>query len=144
MRQSTIKYLLLILLVALLFAVRYYEAVFYDPLLVYYKQDFLHKKLVDFNTGKLVVNLFFRYTINGILSLGILWVLFKDKSYMVFSFKFYAIAFLVLLILFLVIVSTDLATNKLMLFYVRRFIIQPLFLLILIPSFYYQKEKKRE
>jgi len=44
-------------LVALLFAVRYYETVFYDPLVVYYKQDFLHKKLVDFNTGAGIYNL---------------------------------------------------------------------------------------
>ncbi|WP_256387090.1 exosortase F system-associated protein [Flavobacterium sp. 140616W15] len=32
--------------------------------------------------------------------------------------------------------------NNLMLFYVRRFLIQPIFILLFIPGFYYQKLSK--
>ena len=33
-------------------------------------------------------------------------------------------------------------TNKMNLFYIRRFIIQPIFLILFIPAFYYQKKIK--
>jgi exosortase F-associated protein len=32
--------------------------------------------------------------------------------------------------------------SKMILFYIRRFIIQPIFLLLFIPAFYYQKKVK--
>jgi exosortase F-associated protein len=53
----------------------------------------------------------------------------------------YLLFFIILVIAFIFILFYNGETNKMGLFYVRRFIIQPLFLLLFLPAFYYQKQK---
>ncbi|WP_374707786.1 exosortase F system-associated protein [Flavobacterium sp. J372] len=45
---------------------------------------------------------------------------------------------MVLMIAFIIVVNTE-KPNLLALFYIRRFLIQPLFLILFIPAFYYQR-----
>lgn len=128
-----------ILLAGLLILIRAYEdQLFYDPLLDFFKKDFTKLRLPNFKSSYLFFGLLFRYSLNTIVSLGIIYVFFKDVSMIQFSLLLYVILFIVLSLVFFSIVYIDEGNNWL-LFYVRRFLIQPIFILLFIPGFYYQK-----
>ncbi|MES2239675.1 MAG: exosortase F system-associated protein [Bacteroidota bacterium] len=121
--------------------VRFYEGVlFYDPFLDYFKSDFNHLPLPIFGTFQLILNLLFRYGLNMLLSLGLIYVFFKDKTMIKFAFLLYLIAFILLLITFFLVIYFYGSENNFLLFYVRRFLIQPIFVLLFIPAFYFQKQ----
>jgi len=124
----------------LLFLIRAFETtLFYDPLIDYFQNDYLHQKIDDIDSWRLLVNLFCRYLLNSTISLGLIWVLFKRQDYVKFSGVFFVLAFVILIIAFLFLLKDNLQGGYLLLFYVRRFIIHPLFLLLLVPLFFYQK-----
>jgi len=100
--------------------------------------------LPDMDVLALWVNIAFRYLLNALISLLILWLVFLDKSIMKFSSLLYFALFILFFTVFSIMIYTsDGSDNLLVLFYVRRFLIQPLFLLILLPAFYFQKQKSR-
>lgn len=136
-----VQLLLASVLVFCLVLVRFYEEVlFYDPFLAYFKSDFNNLPLPVFNTFLLILNLLFRYGLNMLLSLGLLYVIFKDVTMIRFSFFLYLIAFVLLLFLFFSVIYFYGAENNFLLFNVRRFLIQPIFVLLFIPAFYFQKQ----
>lgn len=118
------------------------DFLFYDPFLAYFRSDFNHMPLPDFDVFRLILNLVFRYGLNMIISLALIYVIFKDKMMVQFSFFLYLIAFVVLLIAFFGVIELYGSHNNFLLFYVRRFLIQPVFVLLFIPGFYYQKLRK--
>ena len=124
----------------LLFLIRAFETtLFYDPLIDYFQNDYLHQKIDDIDSWRLLVNLFYRYLLNSTISLGLIWVLFKRQDYVKFSGVFFVLAFVILIIAFLFLLKDNFQGGYLLLFYVRRFIIHLLFLLLLVPLFFYQK-----
>jgi exosortase F-associated protein len=130
-------------LILLLAAVRSYEdQLFYDPFLNYFKNDFNALPLPIFDSLHLFLGLLFRYALNTALSLGLIYVLFKDGTMIKFASFLYFFFFLILVSVFYLIIHFSGAHNDLMLFYVRRFLIQPIFLILFIPAFYYQKVHK--
>lgn len=121
--------------------VRYYEGVlFYDPFLDYFKGDFNHMPLPEFDVFCLILNLLFRYGLNMIISLGLIYMIFKDGIMIQFSFFLYVIAFAILLLSFFLVIYFYGADNNFLLFYIRRFLIQPIFVMLFIPAFYFQKQ----
>ena len=129
-----IVFLFFLLVLARLFAFNF----LYDPFIAYFKHDYLNQPIPEFNSYKLFLHLFIRYAINGIISLLIIWFAFESKNLIRFSIKFYIITFIFLTFIFFVILNSDLKQGYLLAFYVRRFIIHPLFILILLPAFYYK------
>ncbi len=128
----------IIILLALLVSVRLFQdALFYDPLIAFFKAN--AKMLPELNSLKLFFSLSLRFLIYTLLSLVILAVLFKDKGVVKLSAILYFI-FFVILIAALFLVLGQSRPNLLMLFYIRRFLIQPLFLILFVPAFYYQKK----
>ncbi|MFK8059370.1 MAG: exosortase F system-associated protein [Polaribacter sp.] len=124
----------------LLFLIRGFSRdLFYDPLIAYFQNDYLYTKIPNIDVWHLVVDMLFRYTLNSLVSLAIIWVLFQRKDYLKFSGLFFIFAFVVLIITFVFLLRDQFETGYLLPFYVRRFIIHPLFLLLLLPAFYYQK-----
>lgn len=139
--NKLLKLTWLIFLFGLLILVRLFEAkLFYDPLLIFFKQDYLYNKVPDFEFGKLMLHTAYRFWMNTLISLLILYVAFKDKGIVKFSSVLYLIAFVILFswMAWLVANATP-ESNYNILFYVRRFLIQPLFVLLLLPAFYYHK-----
>lgn len=134
---NIISAIAIVLLLALLAVVRFYqEALFYDPLVPFFKTDSVILPFLDM--PKLVGGLTFRYLINTVLSLAILWFCFKDKNIIRLTSLLYGVFFAVLIIAFIIIINAE-KPNLLAIFYIRRFLIQPLFLILFIPAFYYQK-----
>ena len=135
-----VKWVIIGILIVLLILVRAYgNKLFYDPFINYFKNDYLYNNVPGYGTLKLFINLLLRYFVNTLISLGIIYVAFQNKKLIRFSIKFYIIAFIVLSIVYYFLLKTGMANGYLFTFYVRRFLIHPVFILILLPAFYYQK-----
>ncbi|AWK04086.1 exosortase F system-associated protein [Flavobacterium crocinum] len=116
---------------------------FYDPFLNYFKGDFANKPFPKFDSLKLFFGLFFRYFLNSVLSLLLIYVLFQNRDILKFSFIVYGF-FLVLLLGAFFIILEFFPDSVWLLFYVRRFVIQPVLVLLFIPGFYYQLQQSKK
>ncbi|MFY0603870.1 MAG: exosortase F system-associated protein [Flavobacteriaceae bacterium] len=138
--KKPIRIALILVLLLLLFIIRAFEAdLFYDPLIVYFQNDYLYKTMPKINTWHLVVDMLFRYTLNSLITIGIIYLIFKKKRHVKFTGSLLMIAFMILILVFTLQLRGEFTSGYLFPFYVRRFIIHPLFLLLLLPAFYYQK-----
>lgn len=132
------------ILILLLVLIRLFEnQIFYDPFLDYFKSEYANKSLPKFNVIKLFFSVGFRFYLNMMISLGLLYVLFEDKKIVKFSMFLFMILGSVLMISFFFVLAFFAEENKMILFYIRRFLIQPIFILLFIPAFYYQKMTKQ-
>jgi exosortase F-associated protein len=141
-KRSTILVLFLGILGLVL--IRYFEEnLFYDPLSLFFKNGHLDQELPSFKFWKLMGFITFRFGLNCFFSLGIIWVLFKDKSILKFSLVLYLLFFLIFGVLFVFLLYNSNTGNYLPLFYIRRFLIQPILLLLLVPAFYFYKHTEK-
>ncbi len=139
--KRKIQILLIVLLFLLLIAVRVFiQPYFYDPLIDYFKNDYLHTVVPSLNFSKFFLHVFYRYTLNTIISLAIIYLFFNTLKTVFFSVKFYIITFVIFSLLLFMFLKLDFDYK--LIFYTRRFLIQPLFLFLLLPAFYYQQLKK--
>ncbi|QOD59543.1 exosortase F system-associated protein [Polaribacter haliotis] len=139
-----IKIILTSILVLVLFVIRAFSAeLFYDPLIEYFKNDYLYTKMPEIDIWHLMIDMLFRYILNSLVTLGIIWVLFQRKDYLKFTGFFLMAAFMVLIVVFVLLLRDQFENGYLLPFYIRRFIIHPLFLLLLLPAFYFQKLSNR-
>lgn len=134
---------MLVVLFGLLAAIRFFEdQLFYDPYLSFFKSDYLYMDYPNREVFKLTAFTTLRYFLNTIISLGILYVLFRDKGIIKFSALIYTLAYFILLLLFLYFVMNPKQEDYYLFFNVRRFLIQPIILLLLLPAFYYHKRRQ--
>jgi exosortase F-associated protein len=141
MFKNSLQILILFLLVILLVSVRLFENhLFYDPFLAFFKNSPSTNNLPVADNFKLFFGLFLRYFLNTILSLSIIYVIFNDRNLIKFTSVLYTLFFIVLIISFFTIYQYFGNDNKMTLFYIRRFLIQPIFLLLFVPAFYFQKK----
>ena len=138
--RNSIVYILLFILFTALIVIRVYEnELFYDPYLSFFKSDYLQIDSPNREILKLTLYTTLRYVLNSAISLGIIYLFFRDKSILKFSVFIYVIAFVILLALFLYFVIHPRQEDYYIFFNIRRFLIQPIFLLLLVPAFYYYK-----
>ncbi len=116
---------------------------FYDPFLNYFKNDFKDLPYPEFNGLKLFFGLLFRYFLNSFLSLLLIYILFQNRDILKFSLIVYVFFLLLLFGMFFIILAYFPDAGWL-LFYVRRFIIQPILVLLFIPGFYYQLQNSKK
>ncbi|CAM3840630.1 exosortase F system-associated protein [Flavobacterium cucumis] len=115
------------------------DKLFYDPFLSFFKIDYLNKPVPDLNRYLLFENLLLRYTLNTFFSLIIIRFLFNERNLMILSGYLFLFLFVVLITIFFGLLHLFKEPDYLILFYIRRFLIQPLFLVLFIPAFYYQQ-----
>ncbi|WP_366186853.1 exosortase F system-associated protein [Flavobacterium ovatum] len=131
------------ILVFLLVLIRAFERVlFYDPFLQYFELNFNELPLPDYNSFQLFIGLLFRYVLNAVISLALIYVIFKDKGMVKFASVLYVFCFVFLIVGFFGAIQLYGNHNNFILFYIRRFLIQPLFVMLFIPAFYYQRLSK--
>mgnify|MGYP000985104720 CR=1 FL=1 len=132
----------IIALVLLLALIRAFEdKLFYDPFSAYFKGDYLNLAFPEYKSMALFCGMGFRYWLNSTLSLAIIYVLFSDFNLTKFAAVLYLIFFVILITAFFSLLHFSDNTNNFVLFYVRRFLIQPMFLLLFVPAFYYQQRR---
>jgi exosortase F-associated protein len=145
MPKNKTKIVFSVVIVLLLVAIRTFEDVFfYDPFLHYFQQEYAHLPFPQINSVKLFLSLGFRFYLNSILSVALLYLLFNDKRFTKFTLLLYLILGSILMISFFFVLHFFGEESKMTLFYIRRFIIQPLFVILFIPAFYYQTRIKKE
>jgi exosortase F-associated protein len=138
--NNKIRIIQLFFLILLLVLVRAFEnQLFYDPFLDFFKQDFTVMPLPNVSSLKLFLGLLLRYTLNTSVSLSIIYVLFREMKMIKFAFILYCFFFFILIILFFVIIYFTEENYNWLLFYIRRFLIQPIFLMLFVAGFYYQR-----
>lgn len=141
--DKIVKIVLVCFLMGLLVSIRAFENfLFYDPLLDFFKSDYTLKPLPEMDAFALQTSITLRFLLNTLISLGIIWIIFKDRGIIKISAILYLLLFIFLFLVFSYVIfnSTEIGTHM-FLFYIRRFLIQPLFLFILLPAFYFQKYK---
>lgn len=143
-RDHKFKILFSIIIIVGFGLIRGFEKIlFYDPFLVYFSSDFKTSAFPEVDAFKLFCGLLFRYFLNSVLSLILIYVLFRDKEMLKFSVFLYSCFLIILFGMFFVIVAYF-PDGGWLLFYVRRFIIQPIFVLLFIPAFYYQMQNLKK
>ena len=141
--NKVVTYLLVGMLLLFLVLIRAFENVlFYDPYLTFFENDYLYMDSPRREIAKLVVFTTIRFVLNSVISLGILYLFFKDKSIIKFSILIYAVSYVLLLIPFLYFVINPRQEDYYLFFNIRRFLIQPILLLLLLPAFYYHRLKR--
>jgi exosortase F-associated protein len=131
-------------LVILLALIRFFEnTLFYDPFLDYYKGEYTDLSFPEINVVKLFLSVGFRFYLNSVISLFLLYVIFRDTKIVKFSIFLYMILGSILMISFFFTLKFFGEESKMTLFYIRRFLIQPIFILLFIPAFYYQKQIRK-
>jgi exosortase F-associated protein len=137
------RFLVTLMMVSFFVLIRAFEDnLFYDPFLSYFKSDFNSLPLPAFDSFRLFLGLLFRYSLNTVISLGLIYVLFRDIMMVKFTSLLFVFFFLILVSAFYLLIYFFGADNNLMLFYIRRFLIQPILVLVFIPAFYFQTRMK--
>lgn len=131
----------IILSILLLISIRKFEnTMFYDPLLSFFKQkDFNHHIPPKFNFIKLIASLILRYGLNSFLTLVIIQLWYNDKKITKVCFHILVFCFIFFTILYIFSLLTNFSLGYMPTFYIRRLLIQPILLLLLIPAIYYYK-----
>lgn len=124
--------------------IRNYEnTLFYDPLLHFFKGEYAAHPIPELVEWKLYLSLFFRYGLNSVLSILLIYVVFKNKEHVKIASVLYIVFFVILMLLFIVFLKFF--NEKVMgIFYIRRFLIQPIFLLLFLPGFYFQQQNNKK
>ena len=127
-----------------LIGVRMFEDVlFYDPFLDFFHRIEGNAALPQYDLVKLVASHLFRFLLNLIFSLVVVHFLFRSKRWTLQAALLIGIVFLITFPVYLYCVASDFRPGLLFSFYVRRFVIQPLAVLLIVPIFYYRKNLEK-
>lgn len=139
--MKVLRILLIILGIFGLIGVRMVEeSLFYDPFLSYFHAADKNAQFPDFEWSKLIINYIFRFLLNLALSALIVHFIFKNKEYTMQAVVLMVLVFAITFPIYLYCIHTKFEIGYLFSFYMRRFVIQPLILLLIIPLFYYRKQ----
>ena len=124
-----------------LVSVRFLEdKIFYDPFLAFFKGNYKVAQIPEFLWGKLIISHFFRFFLNLFFSAVVIHFMFLNKKWTQQAVVLITVAFLFFFPIYLWCLYTKMEIGYLFTFSVRRFIIQPIILLLIIPIFYYRKK----
>ena len=139
--MKTLRVLLVILGIFGFIGVRMVEeSLFYDPFLNYFHAADKNAQFPDFEWTKLIFNYLFRFSLNLALSALIVHFIFKKKEWTMQAIVLMVLVFAITFPIYLYCIHTKFEIGYLFSFYMRRFVIQPLTLLLIIPLFYYRKQ----
>ncbi|UFH30818.1 exosortase F system-associated protein [Chryseobacterium sp. C-71] len=124
-----------------LFGVRILEdRIFYDPFLDYFHIANKNIPLPEFEWLKLIFSHVFRFILNLFFSCLIIHFLFKNKHWTIQGALLISIIFVITFPIYIYCIHDKFQIGYLFSFYMRRFVIQPLILLLIVPLFYYRKQ----
>lgn len=116
------------------------DKLFYDPFLHYFKTADQNEVFPDFVWAKLIVSYLLRFSLNTFFSLLIIHSIFQNKEWTKQALVLMGLVFAIVFPIYLYCIYDKFDFGYLFSFYVRRFVIQPLTAILLIPIFYYRKK----
>lgn len=132
---------LLVLLILLVLVRMMEETFFYDPFMYFFQGCRCENPEVF--PGYWYFNVALRFLVNTVISLVIIYVVFQNMASVKFSALLYLILFVILFPLFIYLMEHVQKDDYLAVFYVRRFLVQPVLILLLLPALYYQRLKEK-
>jgi len=137
-RNNLFRWLAAVFTAILLLAVRTMENQWFpEPLIDYFARDrYLSEPLPRISAAGFLTVLW-RYAVNSVLSVTLLFLLFHNRFLTRMAIKIYTAAGIILAFLYLLALYTYQPAHYQFLFYIRRLLIHPVLLFILIPAFYY-------
>lgn len=139
--MKILSWLLVLAGIGGLIGVRMFEdRLFYDPFLQYFREANKNAAVPSFEWGRLILGHLFRFFLNLMFSLVIVQFIFKNKKWTAKAAVLIVLVFIITFPIYLYCISTGFSIGYLFSFYIRRFVIQPLVLLLLIPMFYYRRK----
>lgn len=139
--MKNLNWVLVILGILGLVSVRMLEdRIFYDPFLNYFHEADKNIPFPSFEWGKLISGYLFRFILNLLFSCVVIHFWFKNRQWTIQGAILIAIIFAITFPIYLYCIYDRFEIGYLFSFYMRRFVIQPLILLLIIPMFYYRKQ----
>lgn len=139
--MKNLNWVLVILGVLGLVSVRILEdRIFYDPFLNYFHEANKNIPFPSFEWEKLISGYLFRFILNLLFSCVVIHFWFKNRQWTIQGAILITIIFAITFPIYLYCIYDRFEIGYLFSFYMRRFVIQPLILLLIIPMFYYRKQ----
>ncbi|PIE50413.1 MAG: exosortase F system-associated protein [Flavobacteriales bacterium] len=136
--------LLILLGILGLIGVRFLEdRIFYDPFIRYFQDSDAQTSFPVFDSMKIILHYLFRFGLNLIFSLVVIQGFFGNKKWTKQAGILIILFFIITFPIYLYCIYSEFSWGELFTFYMRRFVIQPLILLLIIPIFYYRKQTNR-
>ena len=88
---------------------------------------------------RFLINRTIRFLLNDGFAIGLIFALFKERKYVIFSLYVQLVGILVFLIPYFILKLYYPAYNGPLISFLHRIILNPTLLMLLIPAFYYQK-----
>ncbi|AKK72788.1 exosortase F system-associated membrane protein [Chryseobacterium gallinarum] len=143
--MKMLNWCLVIIGICGLFGVRILEdTLFYDPFLGYFHEANKNIMFPSFEWGKLISGYLFRFALNLVFSCLIIQGLFRNRQWTVQGAVMMLIVFGIAFPIYLYCISDHFEIGYLFSFYMRRFVIQPLIILLIVPMFYYRKQMMKQ
>ena len=134
------KHIIAIILVFLLMAIRFFEKSYFDDgLICFFQHDYLTEPLPKLSIIKIIWIDSIRFWLNTAISILILSLYFNQSGLLKFLLLVFTISYLASILVLYLSLNNYQAGHYLVLFYNRRFLIQPLLLLLLVPALWYQE-----
>jgi exosortase F-associated protein len=89
-----------------------------------------------------LINRSIRFFLNDLFAIALIYALFKERKYVLFAIYTQVFGFFFLLIPYFILKINWPSYNGPMINFLHRIILNPTLLLLLIPSFYYQKTRE--
>jgi exosortase F-associated protein len=86
-----------------------------------------------------IVNRCIRFLLNDLFAMGLIYVLFQEKKYILFSIAVQVAEVALILLPYFVIKIYFMTYNGPLISFLHRLVMNPILLLLLIPAFYYQR-----
>ena len=97
---------------------------------------------IDNASWKFIVNRSIRFLLNDALAILLIYALFQERKYVVFSIWVQLFGMLFILVPYFIIKFNFPYYNGPLVSFLHRLVLNPTILLLLIPAFYYQKKYK--
>ena len=120
------------------------DVLFYDPFLNYFRASDKSSLFPEFEWSSLILSHLFRFLLNLALSTLIVHLIFQKKKWTLQAVILMLMVFAITFPIYLYCVKTEFNIGHLFSFYMRRFVIQPIILLMIIPLFYYRQKLATE
>src|SRR5687768_9382099 len=90
---------------------------------------------------KFLINRSIRFLLNDAFAIGVIYALFKERKYVIFSLYVQIIGVVLFLLPYFILKIYFPGYNGPLISFLHRIILNPTLLMLLIPAFYYQRKK---
>jgi len=143
--MKILNWFLVILGIGGLIGIRVLEdTLFYDPFLTYFHEANKNIEFPEFEWGRLIIGYLFRFILNLLFSCLIVQGLFENRQWTLQGAILMSIVFVITFPVYLYCIHGKFGIGYLFSFYMRRFVIQPLIILLVVPIFYYRKQMNKQ